>query len=96
MLHGSKPDILVFWALHFWDKVRFLVHKEKFPNNKELPGRFLGVSWESGNHLYYIVIPEEPSMTHPQVLTRSVVEKDDGTNLHCNLQKNIGSEQAAK
>ena len=35
-------------------------------------------------------------MTYPQVLTRSVVETDDGTNLSCNLQRNIGSEKAAK
>jgi hypothetical protein len=87
ILHGSTPDISVFWALHFWDKVRFLAHEEKFPNNKELPGRFLGVSWEAGNHLSYLIIPEEPSMTYPQVLTRSVVEPDDGTNLRYNLQR---------
>ena len=35
-------------------------------------------------------------MTQPQVLTRSVVELDDGTNLRCNLQTNIGTEKAAK
>ena len=35
-------------------------------------------------------------MTYPQVLTRSVVEPDDGTNLRCNLQREIGSEKAAK
>ena len=34
ILHGSTSDISVFWALHFWDKVRFLAHEEKFPNNK--------------------------------------------------------------
>ena len=35
-------------------------------------------------------------MTYPQVLSRSLVEPDDGTNLRCNLQREIGSEKAAK
>ena len=96
MLHGCTPYISVFWDLHFWDKVRFLAHEEKFPNNKELPGRFLGVSWEAGNHLSYLIIPEDPSIQYPHVLTRSVVEPDDETNIRCNLQRELGSLEAAK
>lgn len=35
-------------------------------------------------------------MTYPQLLTISVVEPDDGTNLRCNLQREIGTTEAAK
>ena len=90
MAHGCTPDISVFWALHFWDEVRYLSHEEKFPNNSELPGRFLGISWEAGNNLSYLIIPEDPSVTYPKVLTRSVVEPDDKTNIRCNLQREFG------
>ena len=42
-----------------------------------------------------MAIPEDPSMTQPQVLKRSVVKLDYGTNLRWNLQRNIGTEKAA-
>ena len=71
-------------------KIRYLVNSVKFPENKSKPGRRIGIDWQSGDHLIYKILPENPDKSEYTIITRSVIEPDDGTNLRCNSEKENG------
>ena len=62
----------------------------KFPENKEKPGRWLGIDWKHGDHLTYKILPDNPEKDEPYILTRSVIEPDDEKNIRCNTERTIG------
>ena len=86
---GETPDISAFWGFSFYQKVRYLVKSIKFPENKAKPGRWLGIDWESGDQLTYKILPDDPNVPLGQklILTRSVLEPDDDSNLRCNQER---------
>ena len=68
----------------------------KYPKNPELPGRYLGISWDVGDQLTFIILPDTSDNENPFVLSRSVVEADDGKNKICNSQRKIGIKETLK
>ena len=80
----------MFWGFKFWQKIRYLVNSVKFPENKSKPGRWIGIDWKSDDHLTYKILPENPDKSGNIILTRSVIEPDDGTNLRCNSDRENG------
>ena len=52
--------------------------------------RWIGIDWQSGDHLTYNILPENPDKSGNIILTRSVIEPDDGTNLRCNSERENG------
>ena len=92
--HGETPDISVFWSFKFWQKIRYLIKSAKFPENKAKPGRWIGIDWQSGDHMTYKILPEDPNASENGriILTRSVIEPDDESNLRCNSEREKGWE----
>ena len=56
--HGYTLDISAFLNFQFWEKVWFKVD-EKYPNSKEIPGYWAGVSDTVGDALTYFVYNPE-------------------------------------
>ena len=80
LVFGYTPDISAFYNFSFYQKVRYLNKSIKFPLNKELPGRFLGIAWDTGDLMTFRIMPDTPDKENPYILTRSIVEPDDGRN----------------
>ena len=57
--------------------------ENKFPENKAKPGRWIGINWQSGDHMTYKVLPEDPDVSENGriILTRSVIEPENESNL---------------
>ena len=66
--HGSTPDISAYLMFSFWEKIYYLDTEVKFPNSKELPGRFLGIAKQHGDAVTFKILAE-----NNQVLIRSVI-----------------------
>ena len=58
-LTGNTPDISVF-RFHFWQPIEYFDHSVKQPDDGWLPGRFLGIAWESGDSMTYHVETDKP------------------------------------
>ena len=72
-LLGETPDISVF-RFHFWEPIEFYDHTVKQPNDGWMPGRFLGIAWESGDAMTYYIEPETALPHHRnRILIRSTV-----------------------
>ena len=84
---GDTPDVSVFWGFKFWQKLRYLVNYVKLPGNKYKPGRWIGIEWQSGDHLTYEILPEDSDKSRKCILNSSVIETDDGTSLRYNYDR---------
>ena len=72
-LIGNIPNISVF-RFHFWQLVEFYDHDVKQPGDGWLPGRFLGIAWDSGDSMtYYIKTEKPPRSGRNTILIRSTV-----------------------
>ena len=63
-LTSNTPDILVF-HFHFWEVVKYFDSNEKQPHDGWKPGPFLGIAWDSGDAMTYIVEPTLHSRGRP-------------------------------
>ena len=75
-LTGETPDISVF-RFHFWQPVEYFNHDIKQPGDGWMPGRFLGIAWDSGDDMTYFIETESHGKGRPSVLTRSTVRPRD-------------------
>ena len=91
LVKGDTPNISPFWNFDFYQKVRYIHPDNKFPNVTVLPGRFLGIEWDTGDLLTYRILPDTTDPGEPTVLTRSVVEPDNGSNLRTNKLSSLSS-----
>ena len=96
LVFGETPDISAALMFMLWQKVRYLVKTIKYPKNPELPGRFLGIAWDVGDQLTFRILPDAPDNENLFVLSRSVVEADDGKNKICTSQQKIGIKETLK
>ena len=73
-ISGETPDISVF-RFHFWQKVEYYEPMIKQPQSGWLPARFLGIAWDSGDHMTYYI--ESRSATNrPIVIVRSTIRAE--------------------
>ena len=56
ILNGETPDISVF-RFHFWQPIEYY-EPAKQPKDGWGPGRFLGVTWDSGDDMTYYIEPD--------------------------------------
>lgn len=56
-LNWRTPQEKVF-SFHFWQEVEFYDSTLKQPNNGCISARFLGITWDSGDHMTYYVEPQ--------------------------------------
>ena len=61
-----------------------------------MPGRFLGIAWDTGDLMTFRILPDTPDKDNPYVLTRSIIEPDDGRNERCNLEQYFTKEELKK
>ena len=54
---GETPDISVF-RYYFWEPIWFLRGPAQQPNKKWVKGRFMGVAWNTGDSMTYVVCPD--------------------------------------
>jgi hypothetical protein len=66
---GGTPDISVFLQFRFYEPVYFHNPQGKFPDTRELPGYWLGVTHNIGNTMFFYVLNAD---TH-RVIERSVL-----------------------
>ena len=72
-LTGDIPDISIF-RFHFWEPIEFYNHTVKQPADGWMPGRFLGIAWESGDAMTYYIEPDHSLSGHRNtILIRSTV-----------------------
>lgn len=72
ILTGDTPDISVF-RFHFWEHIEYFDPTMKQPHDGWLPGRFLGIAWNSGDSMTFYVEPIKSGPGRRTVLTRSTV-----------------------
>ena len=72
ILTGNTPDISVF-RFYFWEHVEYFDPSMKQPHDGWLPGRFLGISWDSGDSMTFYIEPIRPGPGRRQVITQSTV-----------------------
>ena len=73
-LSGNTPDISGF-RFHFWEEVEYFDSNKKQLHDGWKPGRFLGIAWDSGDAMTYIVEPTLNSRGRPTTLTRSTLRR---------------------
>ena len=79
---GETPDISPLYQFAFFEKVRYATANSniQFPENKDNPGIYLGVSWNVGDLLTYKIQPDHPTnIKRHSCLSRSAVACDDGS-----------------
>ena len=71
----QKIEITIVVAIVCWQPLWYYTPKRAFPQQRMLPGRFLGVATNQGDAFCYLVLTVPPDGTdeRPQVLARSVV-----------------------
>ena len=72
ILTGDTPDISVF-RFHFWQKIEYYEPALKQPYDGWMPGRFLGIAWDSGDAMTFYVEPIRSGPGRRAVLTRSTI-----------------------
>ena len=100
---GETPDISVF-RFHFWEEIEYYDPTLKQPNNGWIPGRFLGIAWDSGDYMTYIIETKNEN-NRPSILIRSTVrsrhphitspDRSSGEN-HRNEQNGEPNEQSGE
>jgi hypothetical protein len=86
---GETPDISPFYQFRFYDKVRYTVPGIAFPNDKDLPGRYLGIAWHTGDILTYKIEPDHVrgNYNRHECVFRSAVTLDHGLNERMNVER---------
>ena len=72
ILTGNTPDISVF-RFHFWEHVEYFDPSMKQPHDVWLPGRFMGIAWDSGDSMTFYIEPIRSGPGRRQIITRSTV-----------------------
>ena len=67
-LTGEISNIFPF-RFHFWEEIEFYDPMAKQPYDGWVPGRFLGITWDSDDVLTYFVEPIRPGPGCCSVLT---------------------------
>ena len=70
-LTGNTPDISIF-RFHFWEEIEYFNPTTKQPEHGWLPGRFLGIAWDVGDHLTYFIETDKPKGRNV-ILARSTI-----------------------
>ena len=70
-LTGNTPDISMF-RFHFWEEIEYFNPITKQPEHGWLPGRFLGIAWDVGDHLTYFIETDKPKGRNV-ILARSTI-----------------------
>ena len=89
-LLGHTPDISKFKLFSFYDDLKYLDSRVKFPNSKAYTGKFLGFEPDKGDTLVYRVLPDystKGQSTH--YLVRSIVEPDSHPNHRTGLMRSL-------
>jgi len=86
---AETPDILVLYQFKLYVKITYTMSGINFPASKNLPGRYLGVAWDTGDMLTYLVKPEGITYkTNKHIeLAHSAVHKDNGSNKRVNKMR---------
>ena len=71
--HGDTPDISKFLHFQFYEKVYYLDYQEVYPDTKEKPGYWVGITDNVGDILTYKILTDHTQ----QVLHRSVFQPCD-------------------
>ena len=83
VVFGNTPDISVFFYFKFWDPVRYITPAaQRFPNDQDQTGRFIGIARTTGDELTYKILVDNKDVGDEEniVLTRSSVYYDDQSN----------------
>ena len=89
-LLGHTPDISKFKLFSFYDDLKYLDSRVKFPNSKTYTGKFLGFDPDKGDTLVYRVLPDYYTKGHSShYLVRSIVEPDNYPNHSTVLMQNL-------
>ena len=72
--YGVTPDISEYIQFTFWERILYLDCEQSYPNSKEVPGYFLGVTKHSDDALTFNILT-----LHGTILTRSVIRSANGT-----------------
>ena len=76
---GDSPDISPFYKFSFYQDIIYKDVTSSFPHSTDKPGKFLGIAWDHGDILTYIIEVSkpwksgDPTVRH-QALIRSAVE----------------------
>ena len=76
ILAGDTPNISVF-RFHFWQEIKYFEPALKQPYDGWMPGRFLGIAWDSGDAMTFYVEPVKSGPGRRAVLTRSTIRPFD-------------------
>ena len=76
-LTGNTPDISMF-RFHFWEEIEYFNPGTKQPEHGWLPGRFLGIAWDVGDHLTYFIETEKAHGKNV-ILARSTIRSRQPT-----------------
>ena len=91
---GDTLDISPFYQFFFYDKVRFISGvSPQFPLTKEVPGRYLGTAWNTGDILTYKIENDSSDVNTHTVLHRSSVILDDCSNKIVNQNRKQDPEE---
>jgi Reverse transcriptase (RNA-dependent DNA polymerase) len=71
MIDGDTPDISVF-RFKFWEPIWYLVNTKKFPDQRFLRGRFVGIAWTTGDSMCYRIYTDESNIISREI-HRSIV-----------------------
>jgi hypothetical protein len=88
---GHTPDISAFYHFIFYQKIFYATpNLVSFPNNKDKPGRYLGIAWNVGDMLTYYIEPDSRVKQHNKhiVLARSAVTSDNDKNSRATSSRN--------
>ena len=66
---GRTVDISAYLQFHFWQRVLYLNHEEKWPHSNERPGYWVGVAHNVGDPLTYWIYDDQAK----RLFARSVV-----------------------
>lgn len=72
MKTGETADLSMF-RYHFWQPIHYYEPNAPFPEPNLLPGRWLGIAWDTGDRLTYRIKTEGRDRRNDQVITRSVI-----------------------
>ena len=86
LVFGETPDVSVFKQFRFWGPVRYTTPGINFPDNPDQAGRFIRITWSTGDILTYKIRVDEARLDDNRyvVVEQSAVVSDRGDNLTLN------------
>lgn len=73
-----KPDVSPYLYVHWWQAVYYDAHEtKKFPSrSKERTGRIVGVAWNKGDLMTFMVLDDATRKVHHQSNVRPITKQD--------------------